>query len=191
MARPRDEEKEARIIEAATRLLAHEGFHAMTIPRVARMAGVGLGTLYRRFEGKAALANAVFRAAKRAWARWTLDDWPAEASPREQFDTYWHRLQAFAEGARDEALCAERPAEGFALDEESLALRERLAERTLEVLGGWLSAPEMAPLHIGVVEALLHGTFWRVMHLGVPDAQRSELLEQAREAVWVALVARH
>ena len=187
MARPRDQDKEAQILEAATALMAVEGFHAMTVPAVAKRAGVGLGTLYRRFDGKDALANAVFRRAKRAWARWTLEEWPVGDSARAQFQTYWSRLRAFAEGARDEALCAERLPEGFELDAPSKALRGELEARTTAVLGGWLQAPQMAPLDIGVVEALVHGTFWRVMALPVSEERRETLLDQAREAVWRAL----
>lgn len=187
--RPRSPQKRELILNAAAELFAADGFRAVTVPQIARRAGVGLGTLYRRFPSKDALANAVFRRSKRAWARWTLDDWPAEAPPEQQFRTYWARLQAFAEQARPLAICAERRPEGYALDAESLALRAALTERIVPILDGWLHAPGMAPLTLEVVEALVHGTFWRVAETAGSPKERAALLEEARDAVWRALHA--
>jgi hypothetical protein len=61
-----------------------------------------------RFPSKEALGNAVLRHCKLVWAQTTIDDLPPDASPREQFDTYWTRLATFARTRPDEAAYADR-----------------------------------------------------------------------------------
>ena len=47
------------MLAAGERLLALDGFDAVNSNQIARDAGVGIGTFYRHFEDKAALANAL------------------------------------------------------------------------------------------------------------------------------------
>lgn len=53
------ERNRARILEAAAELFAARGLD-VTLDEVARHAGVGVGTVYRRFDGKEALLDALF-----------------------------------------------------------------------------------------------------------------------------------
>jgi AcrR family transcriptional regulator len=53
------ERNRQRILEAAAEVFTEQGF-AATLDEVARRAGVGVGTVYRRFPGKASLADALF-----------------------------------------------------------------------------------------------------------------------------------
>jgi AcrR family transcriptional regulator len=53
------ERNRQRILEAAAEVFTERGFEA-TLDDVARRAGVGVGTVYRRFPGKADLADALF-----------------------------------------------------------------------------------------------------------------------------------
>ena len=49
----------AAIVEAATRILAAEGFDRMNVNRVAELAGVSIGSLYQYYPSKEALVGAV------------------------------------------------------------------------------------------------------------------------------------
>jgi AcrR family transcriptional regulator len=55
------ERNRRRILEAAHELFAEEGLH-VTLDAVAARAGVGIGTVYRRFADKEALIDALFEA---------------------------------------------------------------------------------------------------------------------------------
>jgi AcrR family transcriptional regulator len=59
--RPRSRETESRILEAALRLLAEEGYRRMSLDQVAAEAGASKPTLYRRWPSKADLATAALR----------------------------------------------------------------------------------------------------------------------------------
>jgi AcrR family transcriptional regulator len=58
VGRPPDPEADQRIIQAAQKLLADEGFARMSIEGVAAESGVAKTTIYRRFSDKADLATA-------------------------------------------------------------------------------------------------------------------------------------
>ena len=54
------ENMDQRVISAALNLFAYEGYHAVSVPRIAEVANVGIGTIYRVTTSKSALAKRVF-----------------------------------------------------------------------------------------------------------------------------------
>lgn len=184
--RSRRPDAELRILKAATTLFALEGFARVTVPAVAARAKVGLNTLYQRYPSKEALGNAVYRRAMRSWAKETLENWPADATPAEEFAIYWERLSAFAARERDMALLNERQHLGHDLDAESEALHADLNSRSAMILQRWSGGG----LPLEVMQALVHGTFHRFLELDVAESRRAELLREARPAIWAALTAR-
>ncbi|HEV7712175.1 MAG TPA: helix-turn-helix domain-containing protein, partial [Asanoa sp.] len=59
MLRKDAERNRLRIIEAAREVFAAQGVHA-PVEEIARHAGVGVGTVYRRFPDRTELVEAVF-----------------------------------------------------------------------------------------------------------------------------------
>jgi AcrR family transcriptional regulator len=57
----RQENRRKELIQVALRLFAERGIDGTAIPELAAAAGVGVGTIYRQFEDKGALVNAVYR----------------------------------------------------------------------------------------------------------------------------------
>ncbi|MBW6434928.1 TetR/AcrR family transcriptional regulator [Actinoplanes hulinensis] len=53
---PRDPARDAKILQAATELLAEGGYPALTMDKAAARAGVGKATVYRRWQSRAELA---------------------------------------------------------------------------------------------------------------------------------------
>ncbi|HEX8793379.1 MAG TPA: TetR/AcrR family transcriptional regulator [Polyangiaceae bacterium] len=84
------------MIEAALELFAERGYHGTTVPAVMEKASIGAGSLYRLFESKEALVNAVFRDAKRRLEVALRDGLRIDGEPRALFDELWARLAAFA-----------------------------------------------------------------------------------------------
>ena len=90
------QDKIDRILQAALTLFAERGFHGTAVPEVAKQAGVGAGTIYRYFEHKEDLVNAVFRHAKHKLRAYLMDDIDLNTSTREVFHQFWQRLCRFA-----------------------------------------------------------------------------------------------
>lgn len=83
------------LLAAGLDQLAHRGFHGTVIPTVAAQAGVGVGTFYRHFDSKEALANAVYQRWKRRLGEALVTDLP-DAPIRRQLAEIWSRMVRFA-----------------------------------------------------------------------------------------------
>ena len=92
----RETDKRQAILDAALVLFGELGFHGTTVPQVAQKAGVGAGTIYRYFDGKEALVNALFQHWKGEMGRALMNDFPVTAPVREQFHAFWRRMIRFA-----------------------------------------------------------------------------------------------
>jgi AcrR family transcriptional regulator len=94
----KQQQKQDAILHAALTLFAQRGFHGAAVPDVAKLADVGTGTIYRYFESKEELVNAVFQRAK-SLLRDTLmqDGFDFTRPARQLFHDFWQRLSTFAD----------------------------------------------------------------------------------------------
>jgi AcrR family transcriptional regulator len=125
------ERNRAQIIAAARAAFAESGLDA-PMHAIARRAGVGIGTLYRRFPDRGALIAAAFADEMREFAR-AVDDALAEPDPWTGFRRYVEtmtRMQARDPGFRDLVTLAS-PATGEfeALHRQTFAGVQTLVER--------------------------------------------------------------
>ena len=93
---PTDEAKTEAILKSALELFVEKGFHGTPVPLIAENAGVGAGTIYRSFESKEALVNALYQRWKQEVVDRMVKDFPATSPPREQFRIIWERMTDFA-----------------------------------------------------------------------------------------------
>lgn len=107
----------ARIIDAALRLAARDGWRATSLAAIAAEAGVGLAELYDAFENKAAILAGLIRQADRAVLA-TAEKASAD-SPRDRlFDVIMRRfdaLQPYRAGIAAIAAAAPDPLAGLQL----------------------------------------------------------------------------
>ena len=123
------ERNRQRILAAAGELFTERGL-GVTLDDIARHAGVGVGTVYRRFPDKDALIDALFeekidRAVELADRALEIED------PWEAFTTFMRgmcRMQAGDRGFKDALLVRDRGRERVA------AARERIAPRAMKLL---------------------------------------------------------
>lgn len=94
MARPRDDEREDRIMEAAIRIIASGGLGTPTAA-IAKAAGVSNGSLFTYFETKAALLNRCYVTLKAEMSA-AIADIDPEASNRDQLRQVWHQWLRWA-----------------------------------------------------------------------------------------------
>ena len=123
------ERNRARILAAAAEVFADRGLD-VSLDEIAAHAGVGVGTVYRRFPDKDALIDALFeekidRAVELADRALEIED------PWEAFTTFMRgmcRMQAGDRGFKDALLVRDRGRERVA------AARERIAPRAMQLL---------------------------------------------------------
>lgn len=78
-------EKRQEILHAALALIAEHGFHGAPIASIAERAGVGAGTIYRYFENKDVLINALFHALHDRIHAELMAVYPADKPLKERF----------------------------------------------------------------------------------------------------------
>src|ERR1700739_2574099 len=87
--RPRQEAKRARIIEAAMRHFAEQGYHAARVGDIALQLGIAKGSIFQHFGSKDGLFFEVYKRAVRSFAKYL--DAPAEIRAGGFFEVlrYW------------------------------------------------------------------------------------------------------
>lgn len=88
------------LLEAAQRLVDEGGVAGVTMERVAAAAGVGKGTVFRRFESREGLMGALLNHSETAWQAAVLSG-PAPLGPGAE---PWDRLLAFGRSRLDTTL---------------------------------------------------------------------------------------
>jgi TetR/AcrR family transcriptional regulator, repressor of fatR-cypB operon len=127
-ARTAPADKREAIMTAALQLFVERGFFGTAVPEVAERAHVGAGTIYRYFDSKEALVNALYREQKMKMVNALLTGFPAGATAREQFRTIWTRMSRFADENPQGFSFCELHHHAPYLDAESRAVEQRSSE---------------------------------------------------------------
>lgn len=189
--RAQREDKREVILEAALELFVERGFFGTAVPEIAERAGVGAGTIYRYFESKEALVNALYRQIKTRFAHLTLDDFPASAPTREQFRTLWMRMAEHATAHPQAFVFMELHHHARYLDDDSRALEQRLAELFTGVV---TSAQARGTLKAGpprLIMGMVMGAFVGVIRSCIEVEQPLERADWtlAEQIMWEAIRA--
>ena len=179
------------ILEAALVLFAERGFHGTPVPLVAKQAGVGAGTIYRYFESKEALVNALYQRCKGQMGELILADFPPDASPREQLRLYWTRMCAFVREHPQAFKFVEAHHHGPYLDETSRALEMSILAPALRFIELAQAKGLMKPGPPEVLFAVVNGSLVGLVkaswagHLELTP----EILAQGEACAWEAIRA--
>ena len=176
-------------MSAALALFVERGFFGTAVPEIADRAGVGAGTIYRYFESKEALVNAVYREHKLAFGRLALDDFPTTAPTREQFRTLWMRMAQFAIERPNSFVFLELHHHARYLDAESRAVEQRMTDLFTHVIINAQARNELKPgsprLLMGMVLGAFIGVIRCCVELDQPLGQADWKL--AEQCMWEAI----
>jgi AcrR family transcriptional regulator len=178
-----------RVLDAALAVFTERTYAGTAVPQVAERAGIGVGTIYRSFPGKEALANAVYRRAKLALLDRllaALEPLPADASARERVGAVWSGLAAYADSDPDGFAFLEHQQHAAYLDDQSRAVSDRVDALAVELVRGGQATGEIRPGDPEVLVALAFGAFVGLTKLArsrgaTPSAADIAL---AGDAVW-------
>jgi AcrR family transcriptional regulator len=180
-----------RIIEAATVAFAEKGFHGTTIPDIATSANVGAGTIYRYFDNKEDLVNAVFIESKTKLMLYLAEGFhgTVEQAYEAQFKHVWNNLCQFAKDYPKEFCFLEMQEHSKYLSKESKALeRKVLAPLRLFAYRGQRDGA-IAPIPAMSLIAIIWGVFvglFKADALGYTKVT-SKVLTDAGNACWKIL----
>jgi TetR/AcrR family transcriptional regulator, repressor of fatR-cypB operon len=182
--------KKEAILQAALDLFTEKGFHGTTVPEVAQKARVGAGTVYRYFESKEALVNALYQHWKAAYGRALLGDLRFNLSPKALFHDLWRRLGSFAIQHPKALAFLELHHHGSYLDEKSLEIERSIL---VPVRGFVQDSQRRGALKVDcppeVLMAVVYGAFnglVRAAANGYLD-MTPKLMASASDCVWQAI----
>ncbi|HEX2592920.1 MAG TPA: TetR/AcrR family transcriptional regulator [Rhizomicrobium sp.] len=151
------DDKRARLLAAALELFESRGFDGVSVPEIAAKAGVAVGTVYRYFETKEALVNALYRHWKTIYNEVVLAPLPPGLSIRGQFGAYWQRMTLFARARSAATRFMDLHHHGNYLDEESRALSRTYREAAEAFIREGRKAGAIRDLDPVMVVALMWG----------------------------------
>ena len=182
-------DKRGKLLDAALELFETRGFDGVSVPEIAREAGVATGTLYLYFRDKAALVNALYRHWKTVYNDMVLAPLPDGLLIRDRFTTYWQRMTDFALRYPRAARFMDLHHHGAYLDEESRALSRRYAHVAQAFIAEARAAGAIRDLDPTLVVALMWGAATGLVKFASQgamtlDAGSSTAME---EALWRAI----
>ncbi len=184
----RSDKREA-ILDAALTLFAERGFHGTSVPDIAKLATVGAGTIYRYFDGKDALVNALFQHHKTELGQALLAGFDPSASPRASFHRLWNAAIGFAQKSTRAFQFLELHHHAPYLDAKSRALEAELLGRADAFIAGASERQVFKDMPAGVLLALVWGAFRGLVQGGCEGrlTLTKKVSSQAEECVWEAI----
>jgi TetR/AcrR family transcriptional regulator, repressor of fatR-cypB operon len=152
-------DKREPIVTAALELFVERGFFGTAVPEIADRAGVGAGTIYRYFDSKEALVNAIYREQKLLFGKVALDNFPSTASTREQFRVLWTRMARFAVEHPSSFVFLELHHHARYLDAASRAVEQRMTALFTDVVTSAQARNELKAGDPRVLMGLVMGAF--------------------------------
>ena len=187
---PGGDKREA-ILDAALELFVERGFYGTAVPEIADKAGVGAGTIYRYFDSKEALVNAIYRQQKMMFAQVTLGDFPATAPTREQFRTFWMRMAQFATAHPKAFVFMELHHHQRYLDADNVALEQRMLDMFSTVVVQAQSKGDLKQGPTRILMGIVMGAFVGVIRSCAEVDQMLETVDWklAEQMLWEAIRA--
>lgn len=151
------DDKRARLLAAALDLFETRGFDGVAVPEIAAKAGVAVGTVYRYFETKDALVNALYRSLKQSYNAAVLAPVEPGLPTREIFSLYWQRMTLFARENPRAIRFMDLHHHSAYLDDESRALSKTYAKAAESFVRDGCRRGDIRDLDPVMVVALMWG----------------------------------
>ena len=181
--------KREAIMDAALALFVERGFYGTAVPEIASQAGVGAGTIYRYFESKEALVNALYRQEKTKFAHVVLDDFPAAAPTRQQFRILFDRMAKFTIANPASFIFLELHHHARYLDAESRAVEDRMMSLFSHVVAQAQVRRELKAGPARMLMGVVTGAFVGVVRCALETDQPLDQVDWplAEQCMWEAI----
>ncbi len=189
--KPTESGKAEAILDAALALFAERGFHGTAVPLVAERAGVGAGTLYRYFDSKEALVNALYRREKQRFGAALLTAVSPDKPTRAQFHDMWRGMARYVAEQRSSIAFMELHHHGPYIDAESRAVEDLVLTPVRAFIKDAQRRQILKPIAAEIIVALVYGAFTGLVKQSWEGRLKltPSVLDQAEACVWEAIRA--
>ncbi|WP_249529830.1 TetR/AcrR family transcriptional regulator [Paenibacillus brevis] len=178
------------ILKAALALFAKRGYDGTTVPMIANTAQVGAGTIYRYFENKETLVNALFQQCVQEFSE-TLkfEEIDPSSDMRDQFHYIFKRLIKFADTNIHALLFIESHNSAYYIDVTSRKAFQGLMETLRQMMQNGKDRGVIKDLQTDALIALVYGAFvmlFKLIQAGLLDESEA-MLKEVEESCWNAI----
>lgn len=182
--------KKDAILKSALAHFAKRGYDGTTVPMIANTAQVGAGTIYRYFENKETLVNALFQQCVQEFSeKIKFEGIDSSSDMRDQFHYIFKRLIKFADSNIEALLFIESQNNAYYIDATSRKAFQGLMETLRQLMQNGKDKGEIKDLQADALIAIVYGAFvmlFKLIHGGLLD--RSEaMLKEVEESCWNAI----
>ncbi len=176
-------------MNAALDLFAERGFHGTAVPLVAERAGVGAGTIYRYFDTKEALVNAVYQRHKRGLADAVRAALQSPGASRQRFHALWSRMLELAEEQPTAIRFLELHHHAPYLDRKSRLIEDEIMAAAGSFFAEMPPRARAAAVPAELLVAVVWGSFVQVVKKSWEGRLEltPEVVRAAEEACWRAV----
>ncbi|MFC4401724.1 TetR/AcrR family transcriptional regulator [Gracilibacillus xinjiangensis] len=181
--------KQEDIFQAAMQLFAERGYDGTTVPMIANKAKVGAGTIYRYFENKESLVNALFVKCVEQFFEVIRTNFPQDADVRQQFNHIFRRMFVFAKENSNALQFINSHDEGYYLDEKSNQTFEDFLDFFRAVIENGKNQGVIRSLPSHAHIAIVYGAFGMLFSLIQSGRMEEtpELLNELEDSLWNAI----
>ncbi|MBU6474158.1 MAG: TetR/AcrR family transcriptional regulator, partial [Alphaproteobacteria bacterium] len=184
----RTPDKHNRLLGAALELFESRGVDSVTVPQVAKAAGVATGTIYLYFKDKTALVNAVHHYWRNTYNGFVLVPAPPGLPTKEEFGRLWQRMVLFVRTYPRPARFLDLHQHAAHLAAENQAAEALFAMRLAEMVARGQAAGALRPLPAEVVTAFYWGAAAGLAKFLADDASfDGRTAAETGDALWRAI----
>ena len=182
-------QKNRAILDAALELAVEQGFHGMAMSQLAQKANVGVGTIYRYYESKDDVIQALYHTIKEDINRDLISGYDKSASIFERYKRIWFNLIQYYLDHPQEFLFIEQFSNSPYIYGATTVQRFHLSQTLLEFFEYASESGAIVNKPLEMVIAFMHGPVISLvkMHLAGQLKLTDELKTTAMQASWIAL----
>ncbi len=184
-------DKEKALFEATLDLINNSGFHASSMSKIAKSAGIASGTIYIYFESKQDLVNKLYLHIKEEMATNAFKDFDESQSVEEGFRTIWYNIANYKTTHIKEAmflsLCDITPMVDQDYKQRGIEILQPLAKLCLR--GQEEKVLKQVPLYLLYAFAINPLSYLISEHQNKNIKLNQELLDECYRIAWKSIKA--
>lgn len=144
------------IVTTARKLIVQHGFQDASIGKIAKEAGIPVGSVYTYFESKEALINEIYLTGKLEMSEAIFQPTPTVTDVREELNTYWHRAIAFGLQEQEKFFFVEQFANSPLIQKAGLEQALQRFDRVYVLLQEGINKSTFKPLGVDILYHLIY-----------------------------------
>ena len=179
-------DKQETILDATLELIGEQGFHGTPISAIAKRAGVGAGTIYRYWESKEELINALYVREKTRINAQVLNGVHAGLSVRDAMALMFRNVLAARQVDPTRWRFMDQYYNSPFIGDDTKRVREQLMAEYVEIMGRGIREGVIRDMPMPVLMSLIFGPVTQLALAAQDDAFTLDdaVVDQAFESVW-------